>query len=331
MECIEMFECSQCESTFVIVGGECVCPEYHLLNESSGMCYYRVLGLSVATEDEFFLLEFSEDLKEGLSEININEAYLLPGEKEFQIVLKQISLDEYQLRIKIDEIPPDLERLFISFIGVTGTSGAKMINSVNVQITPEEIEDLIEQEGSEETTGIPAVEASLAAIGMGIVGALISSTLTGNLSAIWGFLNISLLLFYVPLHNVDPPAELKRFFSGFGSSIYGYMPNIMQILSIEINCDTDSPEIWQEYDISTTCLLTNLNAILVAFSIGMLVFLLLLVSFLLLKALNKPRWSNSVLGKLKSYRWCFFIRFWIEAYIEAIAALMLTTGTVTPI
>ena len=70
-------------------------------------------------------------------------------------------------------------------------------------------------------------------MGLGVITSLGLSVLSMQPSAFWSFLNISILIYYSPLQNVDAPEAYISFTSAFNSDLFGIIPNLGELIGVE--------------------------------------------------------------------------------------------------
>ena len=256
-------------------------------------------------------LDFSEVLLEKLDKNQLKVSIASGKELNFQIISQNQSF--YLLNVPKISTLDNNQEVFLSF---------QKIFSINYSILrPLEYSVLVKQQNSTLPKLVNQVKSVVlsAAVGAGISSAFINN----NDPYIWVSINTIQVLSYTPLINVKFPRFLESFLS-----------ELRPLKIIDFNwisdriywCDTISiHQNFYHYGFTCKHFLNNSVEILLSFSGGLLVALILL----LLKHLKIPKLSQFCASKLKSYKYSFFIRFWIQAYIELLIPSIISMNFVT--
>lgn len=73
----------------------------------------------------------------------------------------------------------------------------------------------------------------------GLLSSLGISIMASQPPFFWNFMSFSLMIFFIPLQNTDMPSILKIFCKGFGADLFGFMPNLGELISLK---EKDYPE-----------------------------------------------------------------------------------------
>ena len=143
-----------------------------------------------------------------------------------------------------------------------------------------------------------------------IFSALASIMFNDNNPYIWLSLNTIQIICFSPLINVKMPYYLDDFLIGLRPlSIIRYD----WLTSRFFQCDTKSiPEKFYEHEFICKNFLHNIIEIAISFLAG-ISFLILMI---FLKVIPIASVSKYVENKIKSYKYDFFLRFWIQSYVE---------------
>lgn len=120
------------------------------------------------------------------------------------------------------------------------------------------------------------------------------------------------------------PAKLKVFFTGFGLGLLDLMINLSEFFGVGTN--PESPYVWTRYDIKTTNLFSNLNTVILLLCIGIALIPVFVTGYMISSAVKCEKLEDFFKRRLSEYRWNFFLRFWIESYIEIVAACYLASN-----
>lgn len=164
------------------------------------------------------------------------------------------------------------------------------------------------------------------ALGIGIVGALAVSVTQKTSSPFWALINILLLIYYIPVHNIGMKSGMMDALSIFGPKMLDQ--SLGGLISYNKENYPNPPKNWREYGIETTSLLVNLSSIMLLLCLLILIHLLGWLGYIFGVLFKNPivrLYSDRV------WRWfnfSAFIRFWVEVYVIAIVGFMLSAGSV---
>ena len=156
-----------------------------------------------------------------------------------------------------------------------------------------------------------------------VATAIFSSFSTGNPSVIWSCLNTAQIISYIPLHNIDLSTNVYRFF--YSLQIRTIVPNIWNITDT-LSCDLETiNEFFRKYGYKCNNFIFNTGEITAAFVVSLLTFPLLFLTSLIAKG----RVKEFLKKKFKEIKWNFFLRFWIEAYIDIVIPTVISFNIVS--
>lgn len=158
----------------------------------------------------------------------------------------------------------------------------------------------------------------------------LSSTLVlflslSNASALWLFINQAQILFYIPIQSTKYHDFIVNFWLSFGFSFYEIL-NLGEAVRGEMEENEDIPIEWRKDHYENADLLINTWEIELFLVIGLVFLPILLLCYRIFY--KCPRIAKWFFSRIQDYRICFFIRFWIEAYIDILAASLIASGTV---
>ena len=169
-----------------------------------------------------------------------------------------------------------------------------------------------------------AVLNSTGAATKAAVTSSIGASIMSNPSAAWALLNTIQILIFLPLGTTSLSPTMIAFFDSFSG--YNLIPNSFSFFI----GDQDMNEPYYEarrYGISTSVFLINFGLILGPFILGILIWPFIK----LISKLQLGKISKIAENKLKSYKYNYFIRFWIQAYLEAGIYAIINIHEVKPI
>ena len=138
----------------------------------------------------------------------------------------------------------------------------------------------------------------------------IGASIMSNPSAAWALLNTIQIIIFLPLGTNSLTPTLIAFFNSFSG--YNLIPNAFSYFIGEDDMNEPYLEA-RKYGMSTSVFFINFGSTLAPFIIGIIIWpFIKMISLLPLGKLSKIAQS-----KLKNYRYNFFIRFWLQAYLEA--------------
>ena len=155
-----------------------------------------------------------------------------------------------------------------------------------------------------------------------VFSALASVIFNDNNPYIWLSLNTIQIICFSPLVNIKIPAYLDDFLIGLRPiSIIKFD----WITSKFFNCDTKSiPDKFYEHGFVCKNFLHNIVELTISFLAG-IIFLVLIIILKLIPIVRLRKYFDS---KIKSYRYDFFLRFWIQSYVEFLAPSVISINYV---
>ena len=156
-----------------------------------------------------------------------------------------------------------------------------------------------------------------------VAGSVFTSVMSNNQpSLVWASLNTAQILCYVPLQNIALPNTLNNFLKAIQP--INILPNYW-ISTGFYNCtDTEINAQFFSYGYSCNYFITNTGELLLAFTLSVAI----LPFFVIIYYLTTGKVSRYFFSKISEYRWNFFIRYWIEGFIDLMIACVISFSTV---
>lgn len=265
-------------------------------------CIRNILTLNIQVQKGTLLLfMFSEDLKADLTPKNFT-AYL-----DLQIIsysILKINHSVYQIDLKNISITNTQLKIVFKF-----NKGIVSVN--NSLLKDQEYYCYVEVKEVNQSYIPQGLELFTTILGNSIVFAsLLSIVFNQNQGSIMISLNTIQILSYIPLFNIKIPVFLKLFLVGVRPlSIF---PNFWYLFKSQL-CET--PEILtQFYDYGFTCknFLFNIGELILLFAIGIFLLFLLTGCYIL----TCRSFKAYLLTKIMCFKYSYFIRFWLQSYID---------------
>ena len=139
--------------------------------------------------------------------------------------------------------------------------------------------------------------------------AYFSASFTSQPSVVWTTINTVQILCYVPLQNIDLPNNLFTFFKSLQP--ISLIPNIWEILNVN-QCNSNLISPFYKYGYTCEYFVTNTGEVFLAFIVSILYLFVILILFCVCFGQTK----SFLLKLIKMYKWGYFIRFWMEAFLD---------------
>lgn len=178
-----------------------------------------------------------------------------------------------------------------------------------------------------EEDSISVIEKYISSAGSVVMSIVTASAATSAFmnnqpSLVWTTLNTAQVLCYIPLHNIILPSVLSSFYKSIQP--INIVPNLWKTqFYYECNSMTII-EPFRDYGYTCMYFITNTGEISLTFII--LVFLLLL--FMVLKLIICGRAKSFFNEKVKKFRWNYFIRFWLESFLDIVIPCVISLNNV---
>lgn len=164
-----------------------------------------------------------------------------------------------------------------------------------------------------------SIGSSFAFVSLGF--AFLLGSFNNRPSIIWTTINTVQILCYVPLQNVKITKTLFNFFKILQP--ISIIPNIWNFLMLQ-QCDSSLVPPFYEYGYTCEYFILNTGEIFLAFLLSVTYFLLLLLLFCVCEGKVK----QFLFLLVKKYKWNFFIRYWIESFVDIAIPCIITMNNV---
>jgi hypothetical protein len=245
-------------------------------------------------------LTFNSTVNLTLADLTV----VIDGVTDFTLILEQSSTTGWKITIDTSQAISDGAQVTVTITNPAVTGGALLLNdsasgSLRSQSAPLT---------SEELQAAAIGSATSAATTTAVSSTTVASFSTGNMSSAWGLINNIKMIGFIPMMDIDLPLGLKSFFVSVLD--FNLVPNLFTYFEPD-----DSPtniKSASRVNKTSSLFLSNTGDLFSTFIIMLMIWP---VTCFLAKAKN-----NKVAGYFydasSSYRWSFFIRFYIEAYLE---------------
>jgi hypothetical protein len=250
------------------------------------------------------IIKFDEITEPGL--LNSEFDFYINNRSDFSVFfVKNLKNKEYMFSLKFTEKVPKGTQVivFIKRQKLESISGSTLKNYTMIgtleSFSPETI--------SESTA---KVINSTGAATKTVVTSSIGASLMSNPSAAWALLNTIQIIIFLPLGSNSLSQTILDFCDSFSG--YNLLPSVFSYFLNEDDMTEPYLEA-RKYGISTSVFLMNFGSTLLPLIVGIFLWPL----FWLLSLCKIGKISSIAKKKLLDYKYSFFIRFWIQAYLEA--------------
>lgn len=272
---------------------QAVCECNHFSVFRAGFSTRKFYASFLVDSDNVGTLSFTEELSSDLSK---KQFELSVQDIDFNYKLSKVNTTHYEIKFAFEQIVPEDQPVELLF--------KELLYSKNQSVLGELKYDSKLSKYKPDIFGWVSV-FSLAMLGLNIA----SSIARMNPSSIWTFLNTIILLSYIPLSSIPISERVSEFLSGFELEIIP-IPNIFDY-TLDYSYENPHPKAL-EFGIDTKLFLINTGEILTIFSAN-----LLLIPFAWLLSRCKCKKIHKSFSKLlKNYQYGFFLRFWIQGYLD---------------
>mmetsp|Transcript_8052 Transcript_8052/g.15818 ORF Transcript_8052/g.15818 Transcript_8052/m.15818 type:complete len:1505 (-) Transcript_8052:34-4548(-) len=280
----------------------CVCREGFKDTGASCVEVKVSFDLSV-TEGGELLLTFSEglDLSKAALKLKVEG---VEGEVDF--TLERVSDNEYLL-VPSDEVEVNKGTMTSVSISQDKLKGALLINSSDSTLAySSPVKKSSDDKTADKFASITDLAVTLSVVTVAVLGLL-----SGSLSTTWSLLNTLAVLAYIPMINLDMPNLLKKVLK---SLVFRYLPNAFSYFVPD--SDSDVHVAARRIDSNSSFFLLTAGDLVTVFAaiVATIPFVALLQSFQNMKA------SAFLIQVRENFKWNFFVRYTIQAYIGFIFA-----------
>lgn len=156
-----------------------------------------------------------------------------------------------------------------------------------------------------------------------VASAVASAFMNSQPSLVWTTLNTAQVLCYIPLHNIALPSMLSTFYKSIQP--INILPNFWKTQSY-YQCNSKSIiKPFRDYGYTCMYFITNTGEI----SLALILSIILLILFALLRLITWGKAKVFFNGKIKKFYWNYFIRFWLESFLDIMIPCVISLNNVT--
>lgn len=296
------FECFSCASNAQITNDKkgCLCIEGYTEKES--VCGVNTFGAKLEVSGiNRVSLEFEEELDVELSIKNV--VIDIASTKDFTYSVEKKDILTFYFPLKFSEDIKEGTIVNVTIIDKPMLSKDK--KALKDYFYTGELHEYLTQ-----TATTSALTNMTAAATQVIVSSSLVMAVISNPSAAWILMNTIQIISYIPLNSSPIPVGLKAFMSGLGS-IKSLVPNPFEYIFDSNATAKPYPEAL-DFGFSTSVFFINIGS-----PISTLVFIICLWPFIyVLSKFKLGKLSVKLLKILGNYKYNFFLRYLIQAYLE---------------
>ncbi|OMJ84345.1 hypothetical protein SteCoe_14570 [Stentor coeruleus] len=293
--------CDECVENAKILNSVCICKKGYYNENSKCNEDYFYASISVSKINKVILL-FSEETENPLSNYSIN-VNLTPS-YPFTFKFYQINSTSFYLSLLFTSDIPKGTKITIDLSSnfIYSKSGKILKEKIYNSELYEYIESINSVEAKNTAKSVTSSAKAVVSIGIGC--AIIS-----NPSSIWALLSTFQLISYIPLGGNPLTPKLYNFFSSFGK--YNIFPNA-GLYIFSPNATTEPYLQARKLGNTSSVFWLNSGQLFTSF-FTVLCFLPIFYFFSKCKLLEN---SPKITKIFANYKYSFFIRFWIQAYLD---------------
>lgn len=300
-KCSSGLECEECVEGAEIINLACACKKGY--DTKNGKCVedYFYAWISVSKLNKVGML-FSEETEKSLSSYSINITLSPPY--PFTNTYFELNSTFFYLSLSFSSDIPKGTKITIDFFSnIIYSKSNKILEKYTFT---KELYEYIHQISSEEIKIIAKSVNSASKVG---VTTSVAFGIISNPSVVWAFMSTLQLISYVPLGSNPLTPKLRVFLSNFGK--FNLIPNA----GLYIFSPNSSSEPYLEarkFGFESSVFWINVGQLFTGF-FGILVMWPVLSIF----SKNKNMKNVARISKLlANYKYSFFVRFWIQAYLD---------------
>mmetsp|Transcript_9539 Transcript_9539/g.18553 ORF Transcript_9539/g.18553 Transcript_9539/m.18553 type:complete len:780 (+) Transcript_9539:233-2572(+) len=278
--CRSETECIECEAPGYVSEGKCKCEQKFLMVR--GKCKGPVEVIVEYLDDKTVRFTL---YPEDSYDLTPEELGILIDAQGLPYRLKALGNSQYEISLEGDGS-------FLNTETVLTIAGAEV--------------DLSSDKDSSDSNNSWDIPWSTLTTAILLTG-LVAGTFTGSWSATWSFFNTLQLIYYIPMKQIPLPQILADFFVSILNIHF-----IPGLLNIPLEDGNPPEERVKRLRFQTTTFLVNSTTFLAFLSVA-------LIAWPIIKLLSEVEWKplQSATAKLlQKYKFNFFLRLYIEAYME---------------
>jgi hypothetical protein len=314
LECTEN-NCLKCKENSSLSKNLCICDLGFMFSLNSSTCVPVELSLNVSTSvSNWIYLDFSEELKKNLTESDL----VLKNLKKIPFELKIYSKTRF---VVIPEIKDESSGvLSCPYEIVSKRNGVIRGFSYNLSFTPVEKERETDIERQVRHFSSKLVSYSTYAAASIIM-------VNPTPASLWSFINSVQMLIYIYMFDIDLDERTSGFLIGLRN--YNMFPNFFEFLGFNFGQPHHFPKALK-LGYKTNSVMINVGEWISCFVFFICFYFVIFGLYTLLSKgkLRTSKINSFLLEKIKSYKYGFFIRFWIQGYIEFLISCFLAIYSV---
>lgn len=306
--------CLNCTANSEIQNGVCACNLGYA--ENNGLCSFVEFTVSLFVSiDNFIYLDFSHSLKSNLSE---NDLELSIMSKQVNLILSQYTPKRYVIKPKINFSLQNETIGRIDFL-------RKIISINNGLLKENYLNFVLYQQKEPQTSSVMKSFKSFSTkvIYYGTYCATSMILVNPTPASLWSFINSIQMLVYLYLFEIP----LSDRFSGYlrGLKHYNMFPNFFAYFEISYGVPHQFKKA-TGLGFKTNSVLINSGQWISCFLFFIAVYYAMHWICVALKntRLRQSWFDNFLNNKCQGYKYGFFLRFWIQAYIEILVACFIS-------
>ena len=302
--CGDRKACVNCVENASASNGECTCNiGYGIYNNTCAPRYFdAVLTVNLVAGYNKILISFTEapEFPLGFSDFNISVGENSASGIEFYVK----DIQDYSFRLAFYEEILGGTQVIVTILA------SPLYSSSNSQLSNYLLEgQLYSFSPNKMNPSVQGMAKSAAAISQVAVTTSIGAAIVSNPAAAWALINSIQIVAYLPISSNPLTPGIQAFCTGIGA--YNLMPNLMAYI-FKVN-DTSPPYLEAgNYGINTSVFWINMGPNITAF-LGCLVVMPVVY---LLSKIKIAKIAMRFGDILKNYKFGFFLRFWIQCYLD---------------
>ena len=292
-ECTEDLICTKCVNNSILLKNICECKRGYSQNNSECIDKFFYASLKISDTNTLWL-EFTEELETTLNHSSI-QIKVESNKEKFTFFKRNNKTILISPKIFLKPNEYKLVTLTIKLENVYSINDSRLFN-----FTYEGVLHYVNE------------EVNILGVGVGqgikaIVSTATATSIASNPSALWSILNTIQLIIFMPLNSIEYPEKLAKMSSSLME--YNLIPNLLSYC-FSPNSTTLPYDKAYEFGIQSSIIFINIGSLIVMFFGFLILFTILVI-------IEKKFWNSEKLTVMKlKYQYGFFIRFWIQGYLE---------------
>lgn len=291
--------CLSCVKNAEMKGGsDCACITPYF--ETASGCVRRLVSFSISVDqDNGILISFT-----GPATLTVNDVeVVIPDLSEFTFTLQRVSQTGWLMVISTSHKIIEGMQVIITLTNSSVAGDAELANTTDSDSLHSESSPTTSDE--QQANAVSSLSSTIISVLLALTA--ISGFTTGSNSAVWGMINNIQIIRYIPMMDLHLPLVLTQFF--LSSDDISFIPNAFKLFVPD-----QSPRNFasaRRDGINSSMFLMNAGEELTVYSV--LILLWPICHFL--SKVNQMKISAYFENSASRFKWNFFIRFAIEAYL----------------